>query len=120
MGINNRNFSVNYTNEEQRPPDSAGDIGPEQMRFIPGDVYGEALLLVSNPQSASITMYRIDCGEDPVFPTTAEPKDNGDGQDGDLRTWEYVAIAVASFALISIVAFLVYMALKRRKAVTVY
>eukprot|EP00483_Globobulimina_turgida_P000334 UN00334 len=60
--VNNRNFSIAYDEELIRPPTEAGDIGPEQMTFVPGNIYGEALLLVSNPQSASVTMYAVDCG----------------------------------------------------------
>ena len=117
--VNNRNWTANYSNEEVRPPENAGDIGPEQMRFIPGDIYGEALLVVSNPQSASITMYRIDCGEDPVFPTPG-PKDSGHEHDGALSTWEYVAIGAGSLAIISVLALVIYIGWRRKQAVTVH
>jgi len=119
--VNSRNFSANYPEEmeDQRPPENAGDIGPEQMRFIPEDIYGEPLLVVSYPQSASIAMYRIDCGDDPEIPTPG-PKEGGRGQDGELSTWEYVAIGVGSLAILSIVAVAVYIGWRKKKAVNVY
>jgi len=77
--VNNRNFSANFTEEMRdagiRPPENAGDIGPEHLKFVSDDVYGEALLLVSNPNSASITMYSVDCGEPTTDPTTSPSVD---------------------------------------------
>eukprot|EP01083_Nonionella_stella_P307306 1079555_1 len=57
--FNSRNFTVTWE-EDTRPPENAGDVGPEQMRFIDESVYGAPLLFVTYPESSSIAMYRID------------------------------------------------------------
>ncbi len=56
--INNRNWDIDIT-EGERASEEAGDIGPEQIRFINENVYGVALLVVASTESASITIYRI-------------------------------------------------------------
>merc|ERR1711879_120005 len=115
MGVNNRNFSANFSEAMEealiRPPDNAGDIGPEHLKFVPGDHYGEALLLVSNPQSASITMYRVVCGDSPFTTSTSTegPDDGKTTDDEGLTTWEFVAIAVGAVAFVSIMALILYM-----------
>jgi len=58
--INNRDFTVEYLSGT-RAPEEAGDVGPEQVRFVAEDVFGMPLLLVANAESSSVTMYRIDC-----------------------------------------------------------
>lgn len=123
--VNNRNFSFDY-DDDFRPPEEAGDIGPEQLRFIPESKYGAPLLVVSNPQSASVTMYRIDCGDDPdnttmntestgscPIYTTESPSDDDDKEES-LTTLEIVAIAVGSFAIISIIILVTYIMCKRK------
>ena len=127
---NNRNFSLVY-NDSVRPPEAAGDIGPEQMRWIDGDIYGEPLLVVSNPQSASVTMYRIDCGETPVIdtsisrqgacpvistPSSTEVSESDGEKKETLTTLEIVAIGVGSFAVLSIIVLVSYIICKRRKS----
>ena len=124
---NNRNFSLEY-DDSGRPPQEAGDIGPEQMRWIDGDIYGnDPLLVVSNPQSASVTMYRIDCGQAPIkttqisttsqaITTTTKPN-NDDGSSSKkekLTTLEIVAIAVGSFAVLSIMILVIWIICKRK------
>jgi len=108
--VNNRNFSANFSEAMEealiRPPDNAGDIGPEHLKFIPGYHYGEALLLVSNPQSASITMYRVDCGDTPY--TTPEPNGEGQKGDGELSLLEWVAIGVAALVIVSLAALVIW------------
>eukprot|EP01084_Bolivina_argentea_P098920 177822_1 len=70
--VNNRNFSV-YYDEDVRPPENAGDVAPEHLIFINEEEYGEAILIVTNTQSSSISMYRIDCGESPTTTTSSSP-----------------------------------------------
>jgi len=132
--VNNRNFSANFSEEMEeagiRPPENAGDIGPEHLKFVPDNIYGEALLVVSNPQSASITMYSVDCGDAPRTTTTVGPHDDDtttagpdDGKitdDEGLTTWELVAIAVAAVAFVCVVAFILFMCCKKKDAVKVY
>merc|ERR1712154_666533 len=117
--VNNRNFSLVY-NETMRPPEEAGDIGPEQMRWIDGEHYGEPLLVVSHPQSASITMYRIDCGESPFITTTkmvtTKEDDDGMKEDETLTILEIAAIAVGSLAIIAMGMLIIYLISKRRNA----
>ena len=60
--FNTQNYSIEF-DEDARPPESAGDIGPEQLRFVDEDVYGTALLFVAYPESSSVTIYSVDCGE---------------------------------------------------------
>merc|ERR1719153_1111882 len=85
---NSRNLSyMGYTNDTKRPAEAAGDIGPEQMRFVPGEVYGEPLLVVSHPQSASVAMYRVDCGDAPVT-TEGGGGDDGHGKKEDSSSLE--------------------------------
>ena len=99
--VNNRNFSANFSEAMEeagiRPPDNAGDIGPEHLKFIPSDHYGEALLLVSNPDSASITMYRVDCGD------AANEYD-----DDDVEINKTGTIVVATSVTLGLVAWIVY------------
>ena len=45
--MNNRNFSVEYT-EDDRPPEEAGDIGPEHIKFVNSDEYGVPLIIIAN------------------------------------------------------------------------
>merc|ERR1712019_147535 len=60
--FNNQNYTIEFE-EDTRPPETAGDIGPEQLRFIDESVYGEPLLFVAYPESSSVTIYSVDCGE---------------------------------------------------------
>eukprot|EP01083_Nonionella_stella_P094460 265006_1 len=60
--FNAENYTVTWE-EDTRPPEHVGDIGPEQMRFVNEDIYGVPLLIVAYPESSSVAMYRIDCGE---------------------------------------------------------
>jgi len=119
--VNNRNFSANFTEEMEeagiRPPENAGDIGPEHLKFVSDDVYGVALLLVSNPQSASITMYSVDCGDSPFTTTTSTegPDDGKTTDDEGLTTWEFVAIGVGAVAFVSIMALILYMCYCKNK-----
>ena len=56
---NNRNYSILF---DDRPPESAGDSSPEQIRVINENIYGKPIIIVSNEFSSSIGVYRIDCG----------------------------------------------------------
>jgi len=118
--VNNRNFSANFSEEMEeagkRPPENAGDIGPEHLKFVPDDVYGEALLLVSNPQSASITMYSVDCGDSPFSTTTSGPDDGKSTDEEGLRTWEFVAIAAAAMAFVCVLVLILYLCCKKKDA----
>lgn len=82
--VNNINYSIEY-NEGERPPRSAGDVSPEQLKFIDEKVYGVPLLFVSNEQSSSITIYRVDC-EEVVLDKRGRP----------LEMWEIILITVGS------------------------
>ena len=113
--VNNRDFNMEW-DEDVRPPEGAGDIGPEQIRFVPEQYYGEPLLVVSYPQSASVTMYRIDCGEAPeVVSTTMEPEEKEKKEEEALTSVEIVAIAVGSLAIMAVAVLIVYLISKRRK-----
>ncbi len=50
---NNRNWDVSIVKGE-RASEKAGDIGPEQIRFIEENVYGVPLLVVASADSASV------------------------------------------------------------------
>ena len=91
--VNNINYSIEYS-EQRRPPESAGDVGPEQLRFIDEGVYGVPLLIASNEQSSSITVYRIDC-EEVIL----------DKRGRELEMWEIIVIIVGSilFGIIVII-----------------
>jgi len=111
---NPRNFSyMGYTNDSVRPAEAAGDIGPEQMRFVPGEVYGEPLLVMSHPQSASVAMYKVDCGEAPDLTSTTQSMETtesgggkGEKEDGGgaLETLEIVAVAVGALVVLALIA----------------
>jgi len=60
--LNSRDFSVHYA-EGSRPPESAGNVEPETMVFVPDtDDSEEALLVVGYKTSASIAVYSFNCG----------------------------------------------------------
>eukprot|EP00484_Ammonia_sp_Unknown_P013020 CAMPEP_0197074234 /NCGR_PEP_ID=MMETSP1384-20130603/211006_1 /TAXON_ID=29189 /ORGANISM="Ammonia sp." /LENGTH=606 /DNA_ID=CAMNT_0042513075 /DNA_START=51 /DNA_END=1871 /DNA_ORIENTATION=+ len=65
--VNNRDWNVTVP-KDTRAPEEAGDFGPEQMRFVPENVYGTAYLMVANADSASVTAYTVDCGEPVLTP----------------------------------------------------
>ena len=61
--LNSRDFDVEYE-EDTRPPEDAGDVAPEQLRYIEGDVYGVPLLFAAYTESSSIAIYKVNCGCD--------------------------------------------------------
>ena len=74
--VNNQNFSVDFSSDT-RPPQEAGDIAPEGLTIIPKTAFQTdgPILLVASSESASVTAYYVNCGEDPVFPTTTAMDD---------------------------------------------
>merc|ERR1712037_414005 len=58
--LNNRDFSVAFE-EDERPPEEAGDTAPEQLVFIDEDVYGTPLLFASFSESSSVAVYVVNC-----------------------------------------------------------
>merc|ERR1719361_2823004 len=58
--LNSRDLSVDYT-EGTRPPQSAGNVEPETLIFVPDVDDEEALLIVGYKTSASIVAYTFDC-----------------------------------------------------------
>merc|ERR1712129_576929 len=78
--FNNQDYSIEFE-EDTRPPESAGDIGPEQLRFIDESVYGEALLFVAYPESSSVSIYSIDCGADDDDDDDESASESGDSSE---------------------------------------
>jgi len=58
--LNSRDLSVDYS-EGTRPPQSAGNVEPETLIFVPDVDDEEALLIVGYKTSASIVAYTFDC-----------------------------------------------------------
>ena len=58
----NRNYSIPYSSKD-RPSKEAGDIEPSDMKIIDAKHFGQPLLMVSNEDSSSLTIYTINCGD---------------------------------------------------------
>lgn len=99
--INNRDFNVEY-DENERPPEIAGDVGPEQLRFVNEDIYGKPLLIVANAESSSVTIYRIDC-EEVILDKKGRP----------LEIWEITLIIIGSILFGIIYLFVMLWLIKR-------
>jgi len=72
--MNNRNFMKYHYNEGERPLQTAGDVGIEQLKFIGSDEMGggQALLLSVNEISSSVTVYSVNCSLSSTPSTTAD------------------------------------------------